>query len=581
MRYSILVMLLFACVCGCGEAAESPRTTAKGDKNVSVEGRDPTGSRTGTNWAVVIGVNSYLDPNIPDLRYCVPDASLVAKTLADKCGYEEKRILLITDDEEKGHLRPLGINLRKQLPAWLKRAEENDTILMFFSGHGFLDDRGQGFLAPTDCDKENLGLSSLRTDDLRDMLGQCKATRKVLILDCCHAGSLKGAKTIGSSGEELGRAFRNASGLFTLASCRASEQSHEWQAKGQGLFTYFLVEGLQGGADFDRNDVVDADELYRFAYDEVSTAAQKELGGVQTPVRNIGPECEGVLALSWTGGRGRPVLDTMRPTSGNPAPIPGTPQSLVDTVTNSIGMKLKLIPAGEFMMGSSKSAEAVAKEFDTKAEYYENEHPQHRVRITRPFYLGTTEVTQGQFEAVMGTSPWKDKTYVKAGSDYAASYLSWEDAVEFCERLSAKEGKTYRLPTEAEWEYACRAGSRTAYSFGDDSSDLGPYAWFEDNADEANEKCAHQVGRKRANSWGLYDMHGNVYEWCSDWYEGDYYANSPTDDPSGPATGSTRVARGGSWYRSPWRCRSANRIRDTPVIRNGNLGFRVAQVRSE
>ena len=555
MRHSILTVLLFAGICGFSEAAESPRTAPKGDKNVSVEGRAPTGSRTGTNWAVVIGVNSYLDPNIPDLRYCVPDASLVAKTLADKCGYEEKRILLITDDEEKGHLRPLGINLRKQLPAWLKRAEENDTILMFFSGHGFLDDRGQGFLAPTDCDKENLGLSSLRTDDLRDMLVQCKATRKVLILDCCHAGSLKSAETTGSSGEELGRVFRNASGLFTLASCRASEQSHEWREKGQGLFTYFLVKGLQGEADFDRNNVVDADELYRFAYDEVSTAAQRELGGVQTPVRNIGPECEGVLALSWTAGS---LADIVTNSTG----------SLADIVTNSIGMKLKLIPAGEFMMGSPEDE-----------EHHEDNEKQHRVRITRPFYLGTTEVTQGQFEAVMGTSPWKDQESVKEGSDYAASYVRWEDAVEFCERLSAKELKMYRLPTEAEWEYACRAVTRTAYSFGNSSDDLSEYAWWGGLAGGGScqdEKYAHQVGQKRANSWGLYDMHGNVYEWCQDWYEEDYYGNSPTDDPTGPTTGSYRVLRGGGWFNHAWLCRSAFRSYGSPDGLLYGLGFRMA-----
>ena len=131
--------------------------------------------------------------------------------------------------------------------------------------------------------------------------------------------------------------------------------------------------------------------------------------------------------------------------------------AVIDFITNSVGMKLKLIPAGEFMMGSPADEEG----------------PVHRVRITKPYYLGIHEVTQGQFEEVMGTSPWKGQSAVKEGAGYAASYVSWDDAVEFCKKLSAKEGREYRLPTEAEWEYACRAGSGTRYSFGDDESGLG------------------------------------------------------------------------------------------------------------
>src|SRR5262249_34082469 len=146
------------------------------------------------------------------------------------------RILLIADDQPKAHLRPLRINLLKQVNSWLRNAEPGDTVLVFFSGHGFLDDRGQMFLAPADCDRNSLGLTSLRTDDLRDMLRQCKATQKLLVLDCCHAGGEKAIGRPGPSAAELGAPFERAEGLITLASCRKAETSHEWEAKGHGLF---------------------------------------------------------------------------------------------------------------------------------------------------------------------------------------------------------------------------------------------------------------------------------------------------------------------------------------------------------
>jgi formylglycine-generating enzyme required for sulfatase activity len=246
--------------------------------------------------------------------------------------------------------------------------------------------------------------------------------------------------------------------------------------------------------------------------------------------------------------------------------------TLPPTITNSIGMKLKLIPAGEFLMGSPAS-ETVGPLVTTGDL---TEEQQHRVQITRAYYLGTTEVTQGQWEGVMGTTPWKGKTYVKEGSDYAASYVSWDDAVEFCRRLSAKDGRTYRLPTEAEWEYACRAKSTSVYSFGASPGSLKDYAWFNENAYDVDAKYAHRVGQKLPNAFGLFDMHGNVYEWCSDWYGEDYYATSPGSDPTGPRSGSGRVIRGGSWSGIPRHCRSAIRHRITPIGRSSNIGFRVS-----
>ena len=223
-------------------------------------------------------------------------------------------------------------------------------------------------------------------------------------------------------------------------------------------------------------------------------------------------------------------------------------QQPVKSTTNTLDMTFKEIPAGTFTMGSP----------ETEKDRDDDEH-QHQVTITKPFYMQTTEVTQGQWKEVMGTEPWKGKSFVKEGLNNAASYVSWNDAVAYCKKLSEKEGKTYRLPTEAEWEYACRAGTETAWSFGDDEKALGDYAWYRENAWDIDEKYAHQVGLKKPNAFGLYDMHGNVYEWCHDYYEEDYYKKSSEKDPTGPTSGSSRVLRGGSWNFYSRDSRSAQR----------------------
>jgi len=249
-----------------------------------------------------------------------------------------------------------------------------------------------------------------------------------------------------------------------------------------------------------------------------------------------------------------------------PQPVhPTTPQEIgiANSVVNSIGMRLNLIPAGAFMMGSQAS-EAHRK----------NDETQHRVTLTNSFYLGTTQVTQGQWKSVMGTTPWKGQVFVREASNDAATYVHWDDAARFCARLSAKEGKTYRLPTEAEWEYACRGGTTTAYSFGDDAAQLSDYGWFDENAYGIGKKYAQAVGLKHSNGFGLHDMHGNVWEWCSDLY-GNYPTFSVTD-PQGAAEGSRRVIRGGGWGSNAWNCRSAIRGSDTPGTRDSHVGFRVA-----
>jgi predicted Zn finger-like uncharacterized protein len=262
-------------------------------------------------------------------------------------------------------------------------------------------------------------------------------------------------------------------------------------------------------------------------------------------------------------------------------------------VTNSIGMKLTLIPPGEFMMGSPRQEiDGLIREFSFLKDNLEAEQPQHQVRITKPYYLGMCEVTQGEYERVMGTNP---SAFSRSGSSSAkvsgqdtsrfpVESVSWEDAEEFCRRLSALSeeraaGRVYRLPTEAEWEFACRAGTTTPFHFGSQLN--GREANCNGNFPHGTTvkgpdlQRPTRVGSYGANGFGLYDMHGNVWEWCSDWWKRDYTTTTVTD-PTGPTAGSHRVYRGGGWLFPAWGCRSAYRDGDQPSYRDFYLGFRVA-----
>jgi len=249
------------------------------------------------------------------------------------------------------------------------------------------------------------------------------------------------------------------------------------------------------------------------------------------------------------------------------APVPepatlGTSDSPLDAevLENSIGIKLRLLPAGTFTMGQAGGG---------------TDETPHRVTLSKPFYLGVYEVTNAQWKRVMESDPSKFKD-----DDRPVEQVSWDDAMEFCRKLSAlpeelSAGRAYRLPSEAEWEYACRAGTDTQYSFGDDESKRGEYGWYDGNSGGKTQR----IGQKKANAWGLFDMHENVWELCSDWY-GDYPDGVETD-PQGPPRATVRVSRGGSWYNPATYWRSAYRCGDDPAGRYDFLGFRLALGPSE
>ncbi|MFI5461439.1 MAG: SUMF1/EgtB/PvdO family nonheme iron enzyme [Isosphaerales bacterium] len=281
-------------------------------------------------------------------------------------------------------------------------------------------------------------------------------------------------------------------------------------------------------------------------------------------------------------------VESPKPAAPSQKTQPPSPQPMRGW-TNSIGIRLVRIEAGEFLMGTTKDqVDQLMRLFPgSNRASFDDEQPAHSVRLSRAFYLGIHEVTQDQYRAVMGDNPSR----FKGSDDPPVESVSWLDAVKFCNKLSEREKRTpfyridgtevtlaggngYRLPTEAEWEYACRAKSTTLYPFGDDASKLGEHAWSDGNS----ERKTHPVGQKLPNAWGLYDMLGNVWEWCADGYDEKYYASSPAADPLGAPGASHRVFRGGSWHHDPRGCRPADRGRNTPENRYISLGFRVAAV---
>ncbi|MFM6376501.1 MAG: SUMF1/EgtB/PvdO family nonheme iron enzyme [Microcystis panniformis] len=245
---------------------------------------------------------------------------------------------------------------------------------------------------------------------------------------------------------------------------------------------------------------------------------------------------------------------------------PVSPTPFTEKISNGVTLEMVSLPAGEFLMGSPDS--------DSDADV---EKPQHPVKVNS-FAIGKYPVTQAQYEAVMGTNPshFKNNSWFKNNLQNPVEQVSWDGAQAFCQKLSQITGKTYRLPTEAEWEYACRAGTTTRYYFGDDANQLGDYAWYDGNS----QRTTHPVGQKKPNAWGLYDMSGNVWEWCEDdWH--DNYIGAPKDGSAWFIKNDNRshrkCPRGGSWFNNPGNCRSAfrssNHRRDNDY--NDLNGFRV------
>jgi formylglycine-generating enzyme required for sulfatase activity len=551
----------------------------------------------GKKYALLVGVRDYDHDALTPLQYTENDVEELAKTLSES-GFAFVRVLTTTRGAKKKADGPTAANVRAAIKELLAKKTRDDTVLIALAGHGISGtikeagkDKDESFFCPSDAqlnDNDTLiGLGQLFRD-----LGDCGAAVKLLLVDACRNDPKKGRNV------DIDALPKPPRGTAALFSCSTGERAFETEklGKGHGVFFHYVLQGLRGKARNERGEVTWG-RLAEYVSDAVSDDVPRIIGGgaKQTPELKVNLRGKSPVLIG-PGKAGVRKRDEGKEEPGKAKVVKGWGK----TVESSIGMKLVRIPPGKFKMGSPA---------DEKDRYTDEE--QHEVEITKEFWLGVHEVTQKQFKDVMGYNPSYFSTdgEGKAGEkyeynkpaggessvagkdtdDFPVENVSWDEAVEFCRRLSARtteknSGRKYRLPTEAEWEYSCRGGapSYQVFHFGDSLS--SKLANFDGNypygsADKGPDLCRTcKVGQYEKNGFGLHDMHGNVWEWCSDWYGKDDYGKSLRRDPQGPTEGKGRVFRGGSWYVIGLDCRSAIRGGGPPAFRDYYLGFRVALV---
>jgi formylglycine-generating enzyme required for sulfatase activity len=524
----------------------------------------------GKKYALLVGVKEYDHARLGKLRFTENDVKELAEVLQDRsAGFTSVRLLATAAGEKREADKPTAANIRAALKELLAKKTRRDTVLVAFSGHGIqlkvkdgdkAKEKDEAFFCPSDA-QVNDPATLIRISQLFKDLGECGAGVKLLLVDACR-----------NELEDADKSFDNdylpkpARGTVALFSCASGQKSYETTklGRGHGVFFHFVLEGLRGKAK-NEDGTVTWQDLTAYVQRQVPRAAVKVIGeGAQQSPEQIG-----------------------RITSA-PVLVQENEPTEEKAFTNSIGMKLVLIPRGKFKMGSPEDEKV--REFVEKGS-----EVQHEVEITKPFYLGIYTVTQKQYKEVMDENPsWfsaegggKDKVKGLDNDDFPVENVLWEQAKKFCEKLSGRagekrHGRVYHLPTEAEWEYSCRGGASCSnpFHFGKSLSSRqanfnGNYPYGEAEKGPYLERTC-KVGSYKPNKFGLYDMHGNVWQWCSDWYSKDYYKDSPAKDPKGPDSGDARVLRGGSWEFDGRGCRAGLRYRSLPSNRSSGVGFRVA-----
>jgi formylglycine-generating enzyme required for sulfatase activity len=559
------------------------------------------GTGKGKKYALLVGVKAYDHHKLAPLRFTENDVTELAKLLRP-AGYD---VTLLSDSAK---VKPTGANVKKALTTLLAKKSRDDTVLVALAGHGLqlaVKEKDVSFFCPSDAQLNDPD-SLVSLEKLFQDLDDCAAGVKLLLVDACRNDpGAWGARNL-----DVDTVPRPPRGIAALFSCASGQRAFETKelGGGHGVFFHYVLEGLRGQAKDDDGEV-SWGRLSEYVSRQVNRQVPKLIGGGarQTPhlVTNLVGESPVLLSVVAGGGAESPKDEKV--------------VGLEKEFTNAVGMKMVRIPKGKFLMGStSREREDVLALVKKKEmpDWLKVEGPQHEVEVSE-FFLGAHEVTVGQFRAFVkgsgyrteaekgdGAYRWtggkfeKDaKTNWKSpgfsqGEDHPVTCVSWDDARAFCDWLSKQPDKkkpgewAYRLPREAEWEYACRGGASSYRTFHFGNSLSSAQANFDGNYPYGGAakgdylRRTTKVGSYEKNVFGLYDMHGNVWEWCSDWFDEDYYKSSPSRDPAGPSKGSDRVIRGGSWSNAGGNCRSAYRVTRAPGDRYNYVGFRVALVPS-
>ncbi len=523
---------------------------------------EPKQPRSGEKWALLIGVNDYAYFN--KLFYCGKDQEDLARQL-NIAGFAEDHIYLMTDDAKDSKYRTTKTNINQQIDGITRMAGENDVLLLGFSGHG-ISLNGQSYVCPIDAklDAANDTLISVDSIYKRFDAKNCRAALKILLVDACRNDPTPEVKAAGDAAADAKKLIQTLekvpSGMVLFNSCSLGEFSREDKEFQHGVFSHFLVEGLSGNADANKDGIVTLQELADYTTRFTQKRVHDGTGYSQQPKLTLN-SINAVGAMNFEIGR-------VKKKEGE-GDKPGDLRH-----DNQLGLELVWCPAGTFTMGSPKS----------EKERGEDEYPV-TVELTKGFWLGQTGVTQSQWHALMKDQlePWKGNARVKVGDQFPATCVDWSLAAEFCRRMTVAEAKAGRLPkgwkfdlpSEAQREYACRAGSNGAFSFGEASRNLDKFGWFDTNAASAGQEFAHEVRQKTPNAWGLYDLHGNVNEWCADFYQSTLPGGKNPRVAVSPGGDEIRVNRGGDFTSSSDKCRSAARNANAPAYQSPTVGFRI------
>ena len=537
--------------------------TAKGfEKNPEEQLENESGkdSDESKGYALLIGVNEYKKP-FQSLQFCESDMKYLAETF-ERIGFQKDKIVLLAGTGNSIN-SPTKEHIMKQVEGICRKAEPDDLLIIAFSGHG-VTIGGVEYICPNDADLNDTQ-TLIRSDKIFDELTKSRALRKLMIVDACRNElTIPGKKGL-EEYEKFQGEVQDRHDFVLLASCDSTQFSWESDDLKHGVFTHFLVKGLQGEAKDKEGGNVMLFGLVDYASQKSTDFVWQKMKQEQFPTVN-GVTRNFVLA-KLDSGKSSSQSSEYKPEhepGERPEHEPG--ERMVKTV-DGIEYAFRWCPKGSFTMGSNPSEwEQVERK-----SIYEFDEDQHQVKLTG-FWMLETEVTQTMWKHIMGNEP----SYFKGpqnsqNSQNPVEQVSWSKCEEFCQKLSAKVGGIVSLPTEAQWEYACRAGSKKAYA-----GNLAAMAWY---GEDKYYGSTHQVGLKQPNAWGLYDMHGNVWEWCRDWYAG--YRTAPQSNPNGPNNGEYRVNRGGSWASEPGACRSASRDSNIPEDESPSIGFRPVLILNE